>query len=263
MFIPLTAHSAYSLQEGLLLPSELVQVAEAQHLPALGLSDHRLLSGSIEFAVACQRAGIQPVLGLEIELIERSGAENKLSLLAMNINGWSNLCRLSSMLALREDPEAGCKIDQLVKYSDDLIAIVPSPPQTAQDESAALVVLKVIFKDRLYAALDDPRAAVHRSMLAHRLHIPCVVTHPIYYLSPEQESLQRTLSAIRLNVPVSKLPPDAAAPKGAHLPSQEEIQARFLNFPSAIEATQEIAARCKFDLPLVSRTCRLCPCLPV
>lgn len=55
MFIPLTTHSAYSLQEELLLPSELIEAAEAQHLPALGLTDHRLLSGSVEFAVACQR----------------------------------------------------------------------------------------------------------------------------------------------------------------------------------------------------------------
>ena len=77
-----------------------------------------------------------------------------------------------------------------------------------------------------------------------------MVTHLIYYLSPEQEPLQRTLSAIRLNIPVSKLPPGAAAPKGSHFPSQEEIQTKFSNFPSAIEATQEIAARCKFDLPL-------------
>ena len=73
---------------------------------------------------------------------------------------------------------------------------------------------------------------------------------PFITLSPEQESLQRTLSAIRLNIPVSKLPPGAAAPKGSHFPSQEEIQTKFSNFPSAIEATQEIAARCKFDLPL-------------
>ena len=64
MFIPLTTHSAYSLQEGLLLPSELVEKAKSQNLPALGLTDHRLLSGSVEFAVACQRAGIQPVSGI-------------------------------------------------------------------------------------------------------------------------------------------------------------------------------------------------------
>ena len=177
-------------------------------------------------------------------------AGQRLTLLAMNVNGWANLCRLSSALALRDNPEAGCSFDMLSRFSDDLIAIVPSPGQTALDESAPLVVLKVIFKDRLYAALDDPRTAVQRSMLAHRLQIPCVVTGPIFYLSPEQESLQRTLSAIRLNLPVSKLPPDATAPKGAYFPSQEEIEQRFSNFPSAIEATGEIAARCKFDLPL-------------
>ena len=176
--------------------------------------------------------------------------ESRLSLLAMNLNGWSNLCRLSSALALRDNPEAGCSFDLLSRFSEDLIAIVPSPAQTTQDESAPLVVLKVIFKDRLYAALDDPHTAVHRSMLAHRLQIPCAVTHPLYYLSPEQESLQRTLSAIRLNMPINRLPPEATAPSGAYFPSQDEIESRFKDFPSAIEATQEIAARCKFELPL-------------
>ena len=227
-----------------MLPSELVEAAKAQNLPALGLTDHRLLSGSVEFAVACKRAGIQPVLGLEIELLENRGVENRglenrgllssgsapdgllpsagqrLTLLAMNVNGWSNLCRLSSLFE-RGDFESptrspvgttstGIPIALLSKFSDDLIAIIPSLAKETMDESAPLVVLKVIFKDRLYAALDDPSTAVRRSMLAHRLNIPCVVTHPVYYLSPEQESLQRTLSAIRLNVPLGKIPPGAA-----------------------------------------------------
>ncbi len=43
MYIPLTVHSAYSLQEGLALPAELVQAAAADGIPALGLTDHRLL----------------------------------------------------------------------------------------------------------------------------------------------------------------------------------------------------------------------------
>ena len=219
-------------------------------MPALGLTDHRLLSGAVEFTVACQRAGIQPVLGLEISAVESSGAESRISLLAMNLNGWSNLCRLSSLLALRDNPGAACTLDLLARYSDDLIAIIPSPAEASMDESAPLVVLKVIFKDRLYAALDDPRTAVGWSMLAHKHRVPCVVTAPIYYLSAEQASLQRTLTAIRLNVPIDKIPPEAVAPSGAYFPSREEIERRFINFPSAIQATGEIAARCKFDLPL-------------
>jgi DNA polymerase III alpha subunit len=36
MYIHLTTHSAYSLQDGLALPSELVQAAQAEGMPALG-----------------------------------------------------------------------------------------------------------------------------------------------------------------------------------------------------------------------------------
>ena len=63
MIVHLTTHSAYSLQEGLPLPGELVQAAQRVGMTALGLTDHRLLSGSVEFAVACKKEGIQPILG--------------------------------------------------------------------------------------------------------------------------------------------------------------------------------------------------------
>src|SRR5512135_1536750 len=119
MYVHLTTHSAYSLQEGLLLPSELVQAAQAHGLPALGLTDHRLLSGAVEFAIACKRAGIQPVLGLEIDL----EISNRLALLAMSLEGWTNLCRLSSALALRQEPEAACPLDLLAEHTAGLVAL--------------------------------------------------------------------------------------------------------------------------------------------
>ena len=98
MLIHLTTHSAYSLQEGLLSPAELVQAAQKQGMPALGLTDHRLLTGAVEFVHACKESNIQPILGLEIDL-----DTGKLALLATSMEGWSNLCRLSSALALRNN----------------------------------------------------------------------------------------------------------------------------------------------------------------
>jgi DNA polymerase III alpha subunit len=50
--------------------------------------------------------------------------------------------------------------------------------------------------------------------------------------------------------PIAKLPPDAIAPPGAYFASAAEMKMRFAHFPKAIRATQEIAKRCKFDLPL-------------
>ena len=89
-------------------PTDLVQAANACGMSVLGLTDHRLLTGTVEFVKACKDAGIQPVIGLEIDL-----EQGPLQLLATSTEGWSNLCRLSSALALRDDPDAPCSLEML------------------------------------------------------------------------------------------------------------------------------------------------------
>src|SRR5512142_3109880 len=112
MFIHLTAHSTYSLQEGLASPAELAQAAAQAGMPAMGLTDHRLLTGVVEFASACLQEGVQPIIGLEVDL-----PTNPLALLATDQEGWSNLCRISSELALRDLPEAPCPPDLLAQHA--------------------------------------------------------------------------------------------------------------------------------------------------
>src|SRR6185503_2919681 len=108
MYIHLTTHSSFTLQEGLLTPTELAQAAQATGMPALGLTDHNLLTGVIEFATACKAADIQPIIGLEIYL-----NDGPVNLLATSPEGWSNLCRLSSAINLRENPTAPCSFEML------------------------------------------------------------------------------------------------------------------------------------------------------
>ncbi len=242
MYIPLTTHSAYSLQEGLAEPAELVQAALADGLPAIGLTDHRLLTGTVEFVLACQKTGIQPVLGLEIDL--ESGP---LSLLAMSLSGWSSLCNLSSLLAIRSDPTLACTLDILASQSRDLISIT-----TGLDDPTGqrVRVLRDIFPNRLYLGLQNPTQALPLSHLGRRLSLPLVVTQPVYYLTPGEANLQRTLSAIRLNVQLEQLPSGAAAPEEAYFINSREIERQFKGSRAALAASQEIAERCKFDLPL-------------
>ena len=234
MYVHLTTHSAFSLQEGLTTPVDLVQAAQASGMSALGLTDHNLLTGAIEFVTACKQYGIQPVIGLEIDL-----EYGPLNLLATSLEGWSNLCRLSSALALRESPEALCSLDMLATYSKDLIALSGNPKS-----------LKDIFQDRLYVALQDPAKAASLSDIARKLALPTVVTHSVYYLRPEQAILQRTLTAIRLNKNVDDLPDHAIVPSDAYFMSSDEIESRFKEFPEALKATMEIVERCKFNLPI-------------
>jgi DNA-directed DNA polymerase III PolC len=249
MYIHLTAHSAYSLQEGLLLPADIARAAQANGMPAVGLTDHRLLTGSVEFATACKQLDIQPIFGLELEL-----EYGPTALLATSQTGWANLCRLSSSLALRDDPEAACPLSILSRYSADLLALpAVQPPADAENKqimTAWLGQLKEMFPSRLYLNIRETTNALKLSMFAHKLGLPTVITHPVYYETPEQANLQRTLAAIRLNQSLEQIPADAAAPAGAYFVTSSEMEARFHNYPTALDATQEIAARCKFDLPI-------------
>ncbi len=242
MFTHLTAHSAYSLQEGLATPAELAQAAKAQGMPALGLTDHRLLTGAVEFVHASQEAEIQPLLGLEIDL-----DTGRLPLLATSQEGWANLCRLSSALALQDDPETPCTLDLLASHAKDLIAL-----GSADGEKAAkqFELLKEIFDNRLYLSLQDPRIGLPLSHFARSMGVQMVATQAIYYLKPEQAALQRTLAAVRLNQPISTISEEDLAPAGAYFLSEGEMLSRFHGFQSALKRTQEIAERCTFDLPL-------------
>ena len=260
MALYLATHSAYSLLEGLALPSELVQAAAGYGMPALGLADHRLLSGAIEFASACKQAGIQAILGLEIDLAwnahpaEPAPRSNRLVLLAINLEGWTSLCRLSSALQLREPHEGGgagaeapCSLDLLAGSTHGLLAI--SSPQD-DPSGGRLERLSELFPGRLYVALEDPAVGMPLTRLARRVRLPVVAVPPVYYLKPEQAGLQRTVSAIRLNISLAHLPEAAAALAQAAFLSPAELAARFRAFPAALAASDEIGARCKFDLPL-------------
>ena len=124
-------------------------------------------------------------------------------------------------------------------YSKDLIAL-----SNDQDDARGgqLHQLSALFPERLYVAIQDLAKAFTLSNPAHKLAQPTVITHPVYYLHPNQATLQCILTALRLNQR-----PDAFQ----RLFCEHGRDGRTLkDFPEALAATEEIVARCKFDLPL-------------
>jgi DNA-directed DNA polymerase III PolC len=69
-------------------------------------------------------------------------------------------------------------------------------------------------------------------------------------LRPEEEHLQRLVTAIRLTSRLKELSAEAIAPPGAYFASAEEMTQRFASFPAAVAATLEVAERCQLELPL-------------
>lgn len=244
MPVHLAVHSCYSLLAGVPKPSELAAAAAQAGQPALAITDRNRLSGAIEFTLACRKEGIKPILGMEAHLAEQKGGELPVILLATNADGWANLCRLSSWLLHEQDGEArALPLEKLQDQQEGLISLVS--PRASGD---LLRSLKSTFGDRLYLQLTpDDKVS---SGFSRKMAIPVAAIWPIYYMKADQAELQRVLAAIRLNITVDSLPDNAAAPINSYFPTSKEWNARFSSHPGAIAATEEIAARCDFHLPL-------------
>ena len=89
-YVELHAHSAFSFLDGASAPEEMAERAAELGHPALALTDHDGLCGSLAFAHAARAAGVRPITGAELTLPD--GAH--LTLLAADAAGYANLCRL-------------------------------------------------------------------------------------------------------------------------------------------------------------------------
>src|SRR3989338_3371312 len=108
-FVHLHTHSHYSLLDGLAKVNDLVGEAKKFGMPALALTDHGNLYGAIEFYKACKKAGINPIIGVEVYVAagslyeKRPGVDDKryhLILLAKNFEGYKNIVKLVSIAHL-------------------------------------------------------------------------------------------------------------------------------------------------------------------
>lgn len=120
-FVHLRVASGYSLRHGASHPADLVARAADFEMDTLALTDRDGLYGAVRFAKACSRAGIAPVLGVDLavpyrvpELVTahahrtrqrvnpaRGGADRdprlpRVVVLATSRTGWASLCRLVS-----------------------------------------------------------------------------------------------------------------------------------------------------------------------
>lgn len=69
-YAELHCHSQFSMLDGASAPDELVERAVELGLEALAVTDHQGLYGAVRFVAAAQEAGIRPIVGVEIELLD-------------------------------------------------------------------------------------------------------------------------------------------------------------------------------------------------
>jgi len=253
-FVHLNCHSNFSLLFGGSPVEELVARCAEAGMDALALTDRDGLYGAVKFYEAASEAGIKAIIGCELTA-EPDPAENcddarRLILIARDDGGYSNLCRAVTERRLGEAP---LSLEQLARYTDGLFALCPEP--------GLLEPLLSIFGDSLYAELSNTGTreshlqAEAQIDAAHRLGVPCAATNRVAFARPDDYQLHRTLNAIRLICPVTRIPPGEVADRECWLKPAREMEELFLAYPyskapDAIQNTRDIAGACEFRFEL-------------
>ncbi|MBN9377023.1 MAG: DNA polymerase III subunit alpha [Chlamydiales bacterium 38-26] len=133
-WVPLHVHSQYSILDAAADIYDIAQKAAAYHMPAVALTDHGNMFGSVDFYKACKDSKVKPILGCEFYVAPESRLDKKkeygartsfhLTVLAKNEVGYHNLCKLSSIGYL-EGFYYFPRIDHSVlkQYSEGLICL--------------------------------------------------------------------------------------------------------------------------------------------
>ncbi len=277
MFIHLRVHTAYSLLEGALPVKKLIALASQYKMPAVAMTDSGNLFGALEFSLAAKDAGIQPIIGCQIQITSDHKEEtDTLVLLAQNQTGYKNLLKIVSYTFLNDSGKDTPQIDlkTLTPLTEGLICLTGASTgglnkklARGLDGTAYVLQLKELFSDRLYIELsrqgsqtaEDHRIEEQLIDLAYAHNIPLVATNEAFFPSPSLYEAHDALLCIAEGTYVNEVDRRRLTPDHC-FKSQEDMETLFADLPEAIENTKVIAKRCNFLLTPIDAILPSFPC---
>ncbi|MCO4294305.1 DNA polymerase III subunit alpha [Solitalea sp. MAHUQ-68] len=226
----LNCHSWYSLRYGTLAIERLIELAKANHVECLTLTDINNSTGSWEFVKECTEAAIKPLVGIEFR---REGQLLYIGI-ARNNEGFRELNEF------------------LTRYNLSKTALPDQP-----DEFANVYVVYP-FNSQLEHSLKDNEFIGVRSTELNRLfgrplqylRDKLVVLHPVTFENKQGRFLHAHLRAIDFNTLFSKLQKEDVALEGEYMLPVNELRKQFEAYPFILENTKKLMDSCavEFDL---------------
>jgi len=274
-FVHLHNHSDYSLLDGAMKTRAMVQKAVECGQPALALTDHGNMFGAVEFYLACRKAGIKPILGMEAyvtrDMHDRSGKDaarsNHTVLLVQNQAGWQNMVKLAS-LAYLEGFYYKPRIDKklLADHSEGVIALSaclggePNSALMRGDVSGAIRAAseyKEIFgPDRYFLEIqnhglpEEERVRQLMPEVARATGLELVATNDCHFLEASHHEAHDILLAIQTGKSLDDPGRMRSATSEVYFKTTEQMHTLFGDWPSALANTVHIAEMVDFELEL-------------
>lgn len=282
-FVHLHNHTHYSLLDAICTPKSLVMAAKENGMSAIALTDHGNMFGIMEFYQTAKKEGIKPILGVEAYMAngsmhDKTALKNKTKnyfhvvLLAKNLKGYQNLCKLVS-IAYMEGFYQKPRIDRelLAKYHEGIICTsaclggVVGSHLIAEDMEAAresAQFYKDLFGDDFYLEIqnhglkDDRYVLEYVPKLAKELDVKLICSNDIHYDTKDHAVAHNILLMIQNvnaqnagDIDIHKL--RYQVPE-FYFKTEEEMRALFPDYPEALANTVEIAEKCNVELDLDS-----------
>ena len=222
-FVHLHVHTQYSLLDGAIRIENLLQRASEFGMHSVATTDHGTMFGAVEFFEKATKAGIKPIIGIEIYVaprtrFDKTPLDNKdlshLILLAENQEGYRNLCKLASAAQL-EGFYYKPRIDKQIlrEHHKGLIGMTAclhgEVPRRIQDgrmelaDAAAQEYLEIFGENNFYLEVQnngiDIQDRVNEALvdMSQRLSIPLVASNDCHYLDREDVRAHDVLLCIQ------------------------------------------------------------------
>ncbi len=274
-FVHLHCHTEYSLLDGCNRIPDLVGRAVELGMPALGMTDHGVMYGALQFYKACQKAGIKPLIGCEVYVSQRTMFDKEsrkddrpyhFTLLAQDREGYRNLLQLVSAGHL-EGYYYKPRVDRarLEKHARGLVALtgclrgevnVALLEDDLKGARGRLGELRDIFGENLFVELmdhgiEEQHKTNHELIrLARDMNLPLVATNDAHYLTRDDASVQDTLVCIQTGKTLDDPNRMRFAAPEFYLKSYEEMARRFGHLPESLSNTLMVAERCNLEMDL-------------
>ncbi|MDH5797604.1 MAG: DNA polymerase III subunit alpha [Paracoccaceae bacterium] len=273
-FIHLRLHTEYSLLEGAVRLGSLPELCRKNAMPAVAVTDTNNLFGALEFSTKMMGAGIQPILGCQVDLAVETGAPANaalppapLVLLAQSEVGYLNLMKLNSCLYVARPGELPhVTPEELKSHTDGLICLSGGADgaigrliRAGQLPKARDLIrdLADTFPDRFYIELQRhpgenglPQAERETEQVfvetAYDMHLPLVATNDVYFPTSDMYEAHDALICIAEGAYVDQQQDRRRLTPQHYFKSQQEMATLFADLPEALENTVEIARRCAF-----------------
>lgn len=273
-FTHLHVHSEFSLLDGLSTIKQITETVSGYGMSGVALTDHGSMYGVPKFYWEAKKAGIKPIIGVEVYLSPRSrklkvpkldDVRYHLVLLAKNRQGYQNLMRLVSLSNIdgfyykpRVDK------DLLQMYHEGVIASsaclggeIPRLIMAGRDadaQKAALWYEETFGKGNFFLEIQPNELPEQKKVnkkiieLSEATGIPVIVTTDAHYPNKSDAEAHDILIAINTKKTVDSDERLSMLGLPAYLWSEEEIRSAVPNADEAIKNTKMIQDLCEVEI---------------